>query len=581
MKILSLDIGSSTIKAVELEVTFGRIELADYRIETVVESQLVDVKADDEKTKGAIDAVAPRRALSDGQLEAITRLLKTKSGIIDKLVVNLPKGWSTSRIFRFPTKDRKAIQNSLGFELEDDIPFAIENVAHDFAILNFDGTNSNVYSTVALKSDVQSVISELNTIPLDPDMITVDSWGISNLLKRAIPKEYEGRPICIVNIGAKQTAIHMFVGSDPILTHTSTCAGNDITKAIAQTYNLGFDQAEKSKVEGAFLITEAHNSKTPEQQISQEQRAFSETIATALAPLIREIKQTMMSYKSQHKLLPRAIFITGGSSLISNIGVYLEEQLQIPVFQLSYISRIVGQTLQLSDASEANISTAMGLGLSIIKPERNSSINFRKDDFSKSSTLGSFSFQTYKRPLQYMAASLVFIYVNLIAQSLILSQRFSKQDEQLERSIKSVVGAVSSSVLNNYKASPSSLRNAVSKEIAKYKENQTVTPKAQISAFDILSKVSASMPKDFDLDVSIFEIKEGHFKLAGTLDQASATPRIIKTLEDSHLFTNVVKNRADEDPKTKKVTFEIGAKIAAKDTAVPTGPTGGSNVKNR
>ena len=37
MKILALDFGSHAIKAVNLDVTFGRIELADYFIERVTE----------------------------------------------------------------------------------------------------------------------------------------------------------------------------------------------------------------------------------------------------------------------------------------------------------------------------------------------------------------------------------------------------------------------------------------------------------------------------------------------------------------------------------------------------------------
>lgn len=412
---------------------------------------------------------------------------------------------------------------------------------------------------------------------LDPDMVTIEAWCLGHVLKRAIPKEYEGRPVCIVNMGNKQTSIHMYVAEGPVLTHVSTCAGADITRAIAQTYNLGYDQAEKAKVDGAFLLTETHFLEgSGTEKITPEQRQFSATIADALTPMLREIKQTLMSYKSHYKMSPRAIFITGGTSLIPNLPLYLEEQLKLPVFPFSYISRIVGQTLQLSEASEAQIASATGLGLTIVKPDRNTSINFRKDLFSKRGGLGSFDFRAFKRPLRYVAASLAFVYVNLIVQGIILSSRSSKQDAQLERAIKTVVGAVNPSLISTYKNSPSTLRSAVTKELAKYKDAGAAPVKPRASAFELLNKVSAAIPKDMTLDISTFQVKEGKLRLAGLVDQVLNANRVAKALEESKLVTEVAKDKVEEDPKTKKVKFDFSAKVAE---AAPA--TGALSVKTR
>lgn len=575
MRILSFDIGSYSIKATELDVTFGRVELASYVIEKVVESELEEVQAAApvaEATPGAIAAPhsavatanAARQLLTPGQISAIRRIISDREYRYDRLVVNFPKAWVTTRLFNFPTKDRKAIQNSLTFELDDDIPFSMNDIVYDFALLNpGEGIGSNVFAAVSLRSDVTSLLSDLNTLGLDPDTITLETWGLSHVLKRVIPKEYEGRPICIVNIGHKQTAIHMYVGDEPVVSHVCLAGGADVTRAIAQAYNIPYDQAEKSKVDGAFLLTQTHLSgDATGEVISDDQSRFASVIADSLSPIVREIKQTLMSYKSVHKHSPRAVFITGGTSLIPNMQLFLEEQLKIPVFSFAYMSHIVGQTLQLSEASEAQIASATGLALTVAKVERNRSINFRKDEFSKKGAMGAIDFKAFSRPLKYVAASLAFVYLNLAVQALILSSRAEKQEELLERSIKSVVGAVSPSVMGTYRGSPATLKAAVSRELAKYKSVQVESKEPQISAYELLNKVSAAIPKDMTLDVSLFEVKESQLRVEGVVDQMNNHARIAKALEESNLVTEINKTKTEEDPKTRKVKFEIKAKVA-------------------
>ncbi|MEW6056750.1 MAG: pilus assembly protein PilM [Bdellovibrionota bacterium] len=576
MRILSFDIGSYAVKAVELESTFGRIELADYLIEKVVETELEDVqvqtKAQEPQTTQndahqaqpqKVEPKPSRQVLQNAQLAAIRRILTDRQFRYDRLVVNMPRAWITTRVFNFPTKDKKTLQNSLNFELDDEVPFAMGDIVHDFAILNKEGPHSTLYTAVALRSDILALISELQTLGLDPDIITIESWSLSQILRRTIQKDHEGQPLCVVNIGHRQSSIHVCNGADPLLTHVSSCAGADVTRAIAQTYNLTFDQAEKAKVEGAFLLTQTHLAGyVGDEPLTPEQKQFSTVIGSALVPLVREIKQTLMSYKSQYKVSPRAIYITGGGSLIPNLQLYLEEQLKIPVFPFTYMSRIVGPTLRLSEASEAQISVASGGATAVAKLERFHLINFRKEGFSKRSGLGSFDLKTFKRPLKYVAATLAFIYLNLIAQALILGARSGKQDAQLERAIKSVVGAVSPSVLNTYKSSPSTLKSAVTKELAKYKDVAITPAQPQISAFDVLNKVSAAIPKDMTLDVTNFEVKEGRLKLVGVVDQIMNSNRIVKALEETKIVTEVKKDKVEEDPKTKRTTFEFSAKVA-------------------
>ncbi|MGE4233799.1 MAG: pilus assembly protein PilM [Bacteriovoracia bacterium] len=563
MKILGLDIGTYTVKMVQVDSSFGRIELADYAVEPVAPVKAeVEPKKENANPEDAKNQAEPIRVvLNEEQIDAIKVLLATKLPKFEKLVVTFPKHMVTTRVYHFPTRDRKTIQSSLQFELEDDIPFDMEEIFYDFSILNSEASSSTVFAAVILKKDLVAFISQLQILGLDPDMITIESWALGSLLKRSVPDEYKSRPICIINIGHEHSSIQMYIEENPVLCHVSSAAGNSVTNTLIESYHLPKDQADQIKIDSSFLVTETHLERTPD-EITEDQRVFSATIGRALAPLIYDIKQTLMSFKSSNKLTPKAIFLTGSSTLIPNLPLYLEEHLRIPVFQLTYMSKIVGQTLALSESTEALISSATGLALSTIKVERNLTINFRKDEYAKRGGMGALDWKTYKKPLQYVAASLVFVYLNLFVQGLILNSRSSTQEERLERAVKSVFGGTSQSTLRTYISSPSTLKHAVEKETAKHRPVAAAPPKKIISAFDVLNKVSQNIPRDLTVDVNLFEIKDGSLKLLGIAERLNSPDRILKALEETKLFTDLNKVKAQEDVKTKKVSFEIQAKVS-------------------
>ena len=577
MRILSFDIGSDSIKALELDARFGKLELADYLMERVVEPTLAGVSESSsesaqspEETTTPATVAAPsepstpvRKVLTQGQVEAIKRLIADKPLKYDRIIINIPRSLTTNRLLQFPTKDRKAIQKSIAFELEDEIPVSLSEAIFDFCIMQSQGNSSSVYTAIALKKDLVALLSELQMIGLDPDMVTLDGWSIGQLLQKSVAPELENTPLCVVNLGAKHTVLHMLVNQNPVITHTVNVAGDAITHSIAAGYGLTFEQAEKAKVEGGFLLTNAHvNSGSASEPISDDQRKFAQTIADAMIPIVREMKQTLMSFKSQYQLTPHTILLTGGTSLIPHLALYLEEQLQIPVRPLRYGTQIAGPSLQLSETTEAQFSGAMGLALCGLKPGKGLNINFRKDEFEKRGGSGAFSIQNFAKPLKYIAASLAFIYVNLIIQYYVLSSRADKQTASLERAIRNVLGSsVSKSSLNTYINSPSTLRSAVGKEISKYKPAVVTPPKKIVSALEVLNKVSSTIPRDMTLDTILFSLKDNQLSLKGTLTSMTDTEKVTKALEETKLLSAVAKTKVEEDPKTKKVSFDLTAKV--------------------
>src|SRR5258708_2174254 len=110
MRILGIDLGSTSIKAVELDSAFGRYEIHDYY-------------------------EYPVAAGTDLNL-ALTQLMGSLPKQPDRVAIALRSGQVTFRNLRLPTRDRKSIQAGVGFELDDELPFSMDKAVYDYSILS-------------------------------------------------------------------------------------------------------------------------------------------------------------------------------------------------------------------------------------------------------------------------------------------------------------------------------------------------------------------------------------------------------------------------------------------------------------
>src|SRR5690606_30643650 len=110
MRILGIDLGHTSIKAVELDSTFGRYEIHEYHEQKV--------------------------GLEEDPIEVAARLVQGLPKQPDRISVALPSIKTTFRNLQFPTKDKRAIQSGVNFEIEDELPFDIDNTVFHYSILS-------------------------------------------------------------------------------------------------------------------------------------------------------------------------------------------------------------------------------------------------------------------------------------------------------------------------------------------------------------------------------------------------------------------------------------------------------------
>ena len=232
--LVGLDIGSSSVKAVEMKAGKGdswqlvTIGLEYLPSEAIVDGQIMD-------STSVIDAI--QRLFSEYRIKTadVATAISGSSVIVKKI--------------QLPSMSEQELAESIHWEAEQYIPFDIQEVNLDYQVLDpgAAGGNMDILLVAAKKdkiNDYQSVITQAGRNPVVMD---VDAFALQNAYEMNYGVE-PGRVVAMVNIGASQANINVVRGDTSIFTRDiTTIGGRQFTDAIMKDLNVSFDEAENRK----------------------------------------------------------------------------------------------------------------------------------------------------------------------------------------------------------------------------------------------------------------------------------------------------------------------------------------------
>jgi type II secretion system protein L len=180
-------------------------------------------------------------------------LLRAKSSewVGARIVSSIPGSKFSQRTLTFPFGDRKRVEKALPFELEDTIPFGLEDVELDHVMLDRADTGvdkkkeSAVLGIMLPKTVLRQHLELLASAGVDPQVIIPSYIGLSCIAK-LIPVEgvaviIDGADLCL-KIGSNVTACRSF--------STANASGG-----IRHTLK-AFETEQGTQIEKAYLLSE-------------------------------------------------------------------------------------------------------------------------------------------------------------------------------------------------------------------------------------------------------------------------------------------------------------------------------------
>ena len=229
--LVGLDIGSSSVKAIELKSAGKGFRVSAIGVESVPPDSIVDGAIID----GGAVADAVRRLFANKRFKAkdVVASLSGNSVIVKKITL--------------PSMTQAELSESIYWEAEQYIPFDIQDVNLDYEILDSGTQGSMEVLLVAAKkdkiADYTNVISQAGKTPV---IVDVDVFALQNAFEANYGFE-SNAIVAILNAGASAININILSGSQSVFTRDVSMGGNAFTEAVQKELNLPYESAEQLK----------------------------------------------------------------------------------------------------------------------------------------------------------------------------------------------------------------------------------------------------------------------------------------------------------------------------------------------
>lgn len=476
MRLLGIDVGKTVIRAVEIESALGRFEVMDHY-------------------EYPIPPHYTNRYL------AVTEFVKSLPRLPEKISVCLSSEQVIFRNLVIQSKNKKAIQAAVVYELEDEVPFDLEDSLYDYTVTSQGIEGSRVHMASTTKALIKDILDSFGQAGIDPDLITSESWAYQTFFKYSLPKDQANDSVLIVHFGSQTTSFFGTANGVPILSKTLYWGGDNLTKAISAKYNISSEEAEKVKVQNGFLVPSSQRSSSTRDQID-----LSDTLTEPLREFLLNFKQVNLIFKKYTQSYPKITFINGGMALLPGLSQVIFEETGFQVEVLDGLSRLSSRRINYSKLTDVSFSLAAGLALCLMSTEKSRVINFRSGEFALSKEPSFLSWTALKRPLSYTALITFVFVISGLVQNTLYQSRLEDVNDQLEKSIRSFFGGISKSVAKNYVNDPNRLRKAVEKNLREKRELAELSTPNPKSPLVFLKNISKKIPKQYIVDVTDFQV---------------------------------------------------------------------------
>ena len=460
-RILALDLGGAQLVAVLVETSFRGYQIVGYHAEPR-------------------DAARP---LGDQLKDVLVRHPMQA----DTVLTALPGNAAAYRILELPFRDRRKLEQTIPFELESQVPFAVEDAVIDFQVLSRSAEGSRVFAALAPRERVGEHLKALAVAGLDPAVV-------------------DFAPLTTLNV------LQLFDGDRPeryAFVHVS--AGQATLALYAQSH-------------------------------LQNLRVLDVSPDSPGASLAREIRWSLASLNGatagpggeSGAGLP---MLLGGVSK-PDVVETLRRELGFVVQRLEELPlRRVPAGLQ---GRQGTFAPALGLALREIADAPTLGLNFRRDEFAYSR--GQEQIRDTAVRLGIVAAVVFVLF--LVSQLVSLHQLRSRQS-----ALEGVLASTLKQILPNAPALRGIEVDVLTQEVEKLKKQQQMLgfgPSGPVSALDTLRQISERMPQEPRTNVDLLELSPERVHLKAKTASFDAVEKVRRAIAESPLFGQV----QVKDPRT-------------------------------
>ncbi len=311
--LVGLDIGSSSVKAVELSGKPGSLALTNLGFEslqpdTVVDGQIMELNDVSNVIAGIF---------RDGQIKTdrVAAGVSGSSVIVKNIIV--------------PQMSREELEESIDWHAEEHIPFDIGDVSLDYQVVGSGADSLHVLMAACKRDSIANLRQAIQLAGKQPAVIDVDAFALQNCyeINYEPPDELI---VALLNVGASTMNINILKGVRSVFTRDVSVGGNQYTSLLQKELGLTYEQAEAVKRGGP----------APSNGEAMDTDGVLETVSDLLALEISKTFDFFRATAEDSNAAVQKIFISGGGSKLKGLPEFLSNRFEIPVERLDPFRRI-------------------------------------------------------------------------------------------------------------------------------------------------------------------------------------------------------------------------------------------------
>jgi len=318
--------------------------------------------------KLALDAFNPDASL-DGEWPAMIGRALNESIRREKMsgtaIIGLPGHHILGKFIKTPSVEESKRTKIVQFEAQQNIPYPLDEVIWDYQVVAEHGIDLELMLAAAKRDVVQGACDALSDAGLSVVSVLPSSISVTRCFRYNYP-EVTGSLI-IADIGARSTNL-IFADPERFFVRTIPLAGNSITQAIAEELKHDFTHCEMIKIQ-------VLNGTSELPAVSPARTAVLNAVTTFTSKLHLELTRSIVNYRRQSGAeQPTSLYLTGGSSVLTDLPGQLQERLKLPVERLDPLRNV---TVSPAAAHAQGVSQVLAslIGLAIPAEKGRKSIN--------------------------------------------------------------------------------------------------------------------------------------------------------------------------------------------------------------
>jgi len=314
--------------------------------------------------------------------EMLARLQEELGGHFDSIAVGCDASRVSARLLDFPFGDLRKIEAAVGFELEGQIPYSLDDVALSYLVTERGAARSEVLASLMPRNCLERRLTIFKEAGLEPRVVASPVGSLMELLP-----EDEAERVGVLSVG--ETESHLALVNKGTLRAARTIRFGTVKleKDVAQSLGIAMEDAADYWRRIGLGEGDGTIGTGDVVRIQHAVKAGLKSLAASLFTTFKAIPDTLM---------PETIYVTGDISALAGICEFLSEALEVDVRPLALEKTLHGFDEESIVPADA-YAPALGLVLALMRRSSSVPMNFRHGEFAYQGDL-----QLYRGPLTHL-----------------------------------------------------------------------------------------------------------------------------------------------------------------------------------